>query len=181
MSLVKFAFLMELRTNVEDSEWMNEWMPSFRCFIEGCFFVYFFHFYFFPVRVMAKFPLIVIPHWLTSVHNTRMERRTKSPVLRSGFCSAQLDLNLQHAYLICYDLLGYSEFFTRISSVLHTSPFRSKFFPIGFSTVRGRYSDVLSRNWIFRWQLTHTTYVVMASVQRTLRLTMLLVVQKWCH
>lgn len=118
MSFVKFAFLMELRTNAEDSEWMNEYL-RFTYFIERFFFPFFIYI-FFSERdriCYGEFPLIVIPYWLTScIIYGWSTAPNKASLFRPGFCIAQLNLNLQHEYVIRYDLRGYSEFFTQIST-----------------------------------------------------------------
>ena len=133
MLLVKFAFLMELRTNVEDSEWMNECLHSV-CFI-GRFSFCFCFFIFSPERDHVLWQVSADCNSLLTyiVHNIHVEQRNS--LFWPGFCFAQLDLNLQHTYLIRYDLRGYSGFFTQIPSVFHTSRSHPKFFPIGFSTV----------------------------------------------
>lgn len=142
------------------NEWMNTFVPRILSvvFFAPSIYTYIFFFRTWPYvlwRVSADCNSL-----LTYImHNIRVVRWTMSSPLRPGFCIAQLDLNLQHAYVIRYDSLGYSErrfSFSWITQVTSASTFS----PIGFSTVHDRYSDVLSRDWIFRWQLTHIRHIV---------------------
>jgi len=159
---------------------MNEWMPSFHVFYRS-FFLLFFLFFFRTWPYVLWQVLADCNSLLTYiVHNTRME-------LNKEF-SSSIEFLLRSTWPEFTTRVFNPLRFTRIFWIphtdfaLHTSRFYPKFFPIGFSTVHGRYfRRIVQKLNLSLAANTHTTYVVMASMQRTLRLTTLLVVQKWCH
>lgn len=142
---------------------VSEWMPSFRGYIyRGSLFLFFFSPSSFPERVSRRVPADCDSP-LTYIAHTRKRsgRRRVGGSLDRVFAPFNLTW-ISHAYLICREI--YSDI--RNSSQRFTSPplsptcFTQSLLPppppsrVFSLSLRGRYSDVLSRNWIFHRPLT---------------------------